>query len=956
MGMESSPYHEPMHTSAHFPALTSHFSGSYIPVVLLRLFMYSLLFCILIIAGFVIQWSLNETLSSYRRQMNAAAFNAQQFFNQRESLLKAISSSAVRTSDDRLSSSSSNFLASNEQLRVLPFGRAGAPRWALVLTARDLIEVDNTHSQLLYLAPEQGLVSTLYEPPGNQPTPPADDASVAPWLKQLDQRAAQNLLTQHPGARTLWYWAGADGNKQVYLLRPVDEHHASEGWLGLELTEIDLALDPLGLHQGKYLLYDAEGALVLHSANWQVPGSLSRLQADEDSFGLHRLGGLPDYIVLNKSVGNAGWRLVYYAPVSQLLHDSSGPLYSTLLVTLLLFTAIFLGARYIRLRLVEPAMRHYSALADSVSLNRRFIEVAPVGLCLMRRDNGRLILCNESGRRWLTSVPGLRERILGEPHRRVHAIDHALENGTFIQLTCAPTGYNGVAAVLCCINDVTDFKLAEQSLLQAKLLSDQANREKTLFLSTLSHEIRTPMYGILGSLEMLRTTALSAQQGDYLEATQQASSALMRTINDTLDLSLIESGRLSLNRAPFSPIQLVEEVAFSYSARARSKGLRLYVTLDPNVAEQVLGDGERIRQILNNLVSNAIKFTESGHVVLRLHAETPAGQAPRLRFQVVDSGPGIAPEFQANLFEPYYRVPNWLGQKTSGTGLGLAICQRLACMMQGQLTAISEPGLGSSFSFSLALEPCNAAPAPDLPRLGVTPVYVRGDVQEVNLNLCHWLRRWGALAIPYVAERDPPSRKAVLVEAFLGPSRPVAWSGPRVIMHAPGMGPPQRQASDSWIARTFSLDSLRNAVAQAQSGIVAERCFAAPEALAPNLDLKLLAVDDSPLSLQVIFQQGRYLGNHMVACASAIDALKRNDLLSFDGVLTDLQMEHMDGLSFARTLRERGFCGPIIGITGELSPVLRNRCEAAGIHQLLIKPVPLDGLSEVLQSIKRKVM
>ncbi|MGZ0782885.1 ATP-binding protein [Pseudomonas saponiphila] len=945
-----------MHTPAHFESLTSHFSGSHAPVILLRLFMYSLLFCILIIAGFVIHWSLNETLSNYRRQMNAAAFKAQQFFNQRENLLKAISSSVVRTSDDRLSSSTRHFLATNDQLRVLPFGHAGSSPWALVLTARDLIEVDNTRSQLLYMAPEQDLVSTLYQPPGRKPISSSEDASAAPWLKQLDLRTAQNLLTQHPGARTLWYWTGADGSKQVYLLRPVDEQHASEGWLGLELTEADLALDPLELHQGKYLLYDAEGALVLHSANWQVPVSLSHLPADADSFGLHRLGGLPDYIVLNLSVGNAGWRLVYYAPVSQLLQDSSGPLYSTLLVTLLLFAAIFLGARYIRLRLVEPAIRHYSALADSVSLNRRFIEVAPVGLCLMRRDNGRLILGNESGRRWLTSVPGLRERILGEPHGRVHAIDHALEDGTFIQLTCAPTGYNGVAAVLCCISDVTDFKVAEQSLRQAKRLSDQANREKTLFLSTLSHEIRTPMYGILGSLEMLRTTALSAQQSDYLEATQQASSALMRTINDTLDLSLIESGRLSLNHAPFSPIQLVEEVAFSYSARARSKGLRLYVTLDPNVAEHVRGDGERIRQILNNLVSNAIKFTESGHVVLRLHAQTPLGQAPGLRFQVVDSGPGIAPEFQANLFEPYYRVPNWLEQKTSGTGLGLAICQRLARMMQGQLTAVSEPGLGSSFSFSLALEPCSAAPAPDLPRLGLTPVYVRGDVQEVNLNLCHWLRRWGALAIPYVADRDPPSHKAVLVEAFLGPSRPVAWSGPRVIMHAPGMGPPRRQASDSWIARTFSLDSLRNAVAQAQSGIVAERCFASPEALAPSLDLKLLAVDDSPLSLQVIVQQGRYLGNHMEACDCATDALKRNDLLSFDAVLTDLQMEHMDGLSFARTLRKSGFRGPIIGITGELSPVLRSRCEAAGIRQLLIKPVPLDALSEVLQSIKRKVM
>lgn len=948
-----------MPTQAHLPPVTSHFSGPRIPVVLLRLFMVSLLSSILIIAGFVIHGSLNETLSGYRRQMNAGAFNAQQFFNQRESLLKAIISSAVHTTDNRLTSGNKEFLASNDQLRVWPLSDNPAlPHWTLILTAWDLVEIDSTRSQLLYLVPEQGIVRGLHGLSGAGAAGSREPRVDPQWLKTLDQQAARKLLEQHPGARTLWSWTTAeDGStKQVYLLRPLDLHLATDGWLGLSFNEIDLALDPLGLHQGKYVLYDAEGAVVLHSNSWQVPGSLSRFQANEDSFGLHRQQGLPDYIVLNKSVGNAGWRLVYYAPISQLLQDSAASLSTTGLVTLLLFAVVFLGARYIRLRLVEPSVRHYSALTDSVSLNRRFIEVAPVGLCLIRRDNGRMILSNESGRRWLASVPELRAQILDAPLPQARAIDHALDDGRFIQLSCAPTGYNGVAAVLCCINDITDFKLAEQSLLQAKQLSDQANREKTLFLSTLSHEIRTPMYGILGSLEMLRTTALTPQQDDYLEATQQASSVLMRTINDTLDMSLIESGRLTLDTAPFSPVRLVEEVAFSYSARARGKGLRLYVVLDPDVPERVLGDGGRIRQILNNLVSNAIKFTESGHVVLRLHLEPLPEQAAQLRFQVVDTGPGIAPEFQASLFEPYYRVPNWLGQKTSGTGLGLAICERLAFMMQGTLTAISEPGLGSSFSFRLRLHSCTEAIDSEQPHLGVTPVYVQGDVQEVVLNLCHWLRRWGALAMPYSTGRNSPGRKAVLVEAFLGPSRATSWTGPRVIMHAPGMGPPQRQAGDHWIARIFSLDSLRNAVAQAQSGIVSERRFAPPAALAPGLDLKLLAVDDSPLALQVIVQQGRYLGNRIVACASAIEALKCSDLLSFDGVLTDLQMEHMDGLSFARTLRERGFDGPIIGITGELSPTLRSHCEAAGIRHLLIKPVPLDALSEVLQSIKRKVM
>ena len=936
------------------PQPLRHFSGPHIPVALLRLFMLSLLSCILIIAGFLIQGSLTETLSSYRRQMNAAAFNAQQFFNQRESLLKAISSSAVRNIDGSLSSKTANFLATNNQLRLLPLGNNAANySWALILTARDLVEIANTHSELIYLAPDQGLIRTVYEPGGGSGT--NLDAS-AQWLQSLDQSAAQALLNQHPGARTLWSWVPNGRSKQVYLLRPIDEHNAADGWLGLQLKETDLALDPLQLHQGKYVLYDANGAVVLHSAAWAVPEALSRFKAEEDSFGLHRLRGLPDYVVLNKSVGNAGWRLVYYAPVSQLLQDTAGPLYTTALMTLLLFAGIFLGARFIRLRLVEPAVRHYSALADSVSLNHRFIEMAPVGLCLIRRDEGSLILSNESGRRWLAAVPELQAQILATAHGRVHAIEHQLADGTFLQLTCAPTGYNGVAAVLCCMNDVTDFKLAEQSLLQAKSLSDQANREKTLFLSTLSHEIRTPMYGILGSLEMLDTTPLNAQQQDYLQASQQASSALMRTINDTLDLSLIESGRLSLNLAPFSPVQLVEEVAFSYSARARGKGLRLYVTLDPDTPEQVLGDGGRIRQILNNLVSNAIKFTESGHVILRLHCTPTSGHLARLRFQVVDTGPGIAGEFQARLFEPYYRVPSWLSQEACGTGLGLAICARLADMMHGQLSAISEPGLGSSFGLSLALEAVTDRPEPEMPRLGVTPVYVRGDVLEVVQNLCHWLRHWGALALPYTPDKEAPPLRSVLVEAFLDPFKLGPWSGPRVIMHAPGMAPALRQANPAWVARMYSLDSLRDAVAQAQAGIVSEMRFSPPDNLAPQMDLRLLAVDDSPLALQVILQQGLYLGNRVVAVASAVDALKRDDLLAFDAVLTDLQMQHMDGLAFARTLRERGFDGPIIGITGELSPVLRSRCESAGIRHLLIKPVPLDTLCEVLQSVKRKVM
>ncbi|UNM20053.1 response regulator [Pseudomonas sp. ArH3a] len=946
-----------MQKNNHSRLIINSFFGIQIPVVLLRLFIFSLLLCILIIAGFIIYWALDETLSHNRRQMNAAAFNAQQLFIQRESLLNSITYSAVRNIDDTVTSATPEYLDGNNQLRTFPLSNNDEHyRWALILTERDLAEIGNTGAHLIYLSLNGGGSRALHGA-GSICHAKTQSAAQRERLKGLERSLAQQLLEQPPVDRAFWAWVPNGSLKQVYLLRSIEQNGPKQDWLGLELSELGLILEPQQMHEGKFVLYDADGDVVLHSSSWDFPSSLARLQAAEDSFGLHWQGGLPDYIMLNKSVGNAGWRLVYYAPVTQLLQDTSFVIYATALVTLLLFALILFGARYIRLRLVEPAARHYSALADSVSLNQLFIEVAPVGLCLIRCDDGSLILSNTLAKRFLASLPELRETILQDIPEHSHSVEYQLPDGTFIQLTRAPTTYNDAAALLCCMNDVTEFKLAEQSLLQAKDLSDQSNREKTLFLSTLSHEIRTPMYGILGSLEMLRSAELSAEQVYYLEATQQASSVLMQTIDDTLEMSLIESGRLRLSIAPFSPVRLVEEVASSYSARARSKGLLLYVTLDPLTPEAVIGDGGRIRQILNNLVSNAIKFTDSGHVILRLYYVQGHEQKAQLRFQVVDSGPGIAPELHANLFKPYYRAPGWLSQNTSGTGLGLSICERLSFMMNGHLSTTSEPGLGSSFSLSLALELSDPTPSPQMPTLDVTPVYVRGDVPEVVQNLCQWLRQWGAQAFPYTTadNNSLPSRKSVLVEAFLGTLRPITWNGPRVIMHAPGMGP-SPMVSNSWIARSFSFNNLREVVAQAQSGIASEMRLAPSVRRASTLQLKLLAVDDSPLALQVIDQQCTYLGNQIVTSSSAVDALKRADLLTFDAILTDVQMEDMNGLAFARNLREHGFEGPIIGITGELSSTLRNHCKLEGIRHLLIKPVPLDALYEVLQSVQGKVI
>ena len=928
--------------------VNNSFKGLRIPVTLLRLLTISLSSCLIIIASFIIYWSLADTLSNYRRQMNDAAFKAQHYVTQQDSLLKSISSSVVRITRSQIALPAQNRSSTHRPLRLLSLENHSSHYYmTLMLTEREVIEIDSSDSKLIYLPPHESLMLEFNVSDQLHLNLSASDTFKGQW----DQSAAHKLLSKHRGPDALWLSATSGDLKHIYLLRPVNNVDASDGWLGLEVNQFDQAFIPSNLHQGRYALYDTSGSLVLHSSSWHVPEELSRFQAFQDTFNVMWKHGLPTYVSLNKSVGSAGWRLVYYIPATQLLNDTLIPIYITIFSTTLLFITIFLGARYIRLHLVEPVASYHRALSESVSLNSRIIEVAPVGVCLIRCDNGSVILSNETARQWLSSVPLLREQILGARHDGIIPMEHELPDGRFIQLTCVTTGYDHTAAILCCINDVTDFKRAEQSMLQAKNLSDQASYEKTLFLSTLSHEIRTPMYGILGSLEMLRTTRLDIQQNDYLEASQQASSALMRTINDSLDMTLIESGRLALSHESFSPTDLVEEVAFNYSARARSKGLQLYITLDPKTPDKVKGDRERIRQILNNLVSNAIKFTESGHVILRLHCEHMAEDNWQLRFQVVDSGPGIAPEFQMSIFEPYYRVPGRISQSTSGTGLGLAICARLADRMCGSLSVFSEQGLGSSFNLNLTFAHCYSAQK----TMGLFPdvktIYVCGDVPEVVENICHWLRRWGYMSEPYKRHNGTPSSKSVLLEIFFGVAKPVSWDGPRVIMHAAGTHPSD-MPSNSWVVRIFSLNRLRDVMAQAQAGIVTEARFLPHSNLALKMNLKLLTVDDSPLALEVILKQTRHLGNDVVAIANPMDALARIDLLSFDAVLTDLQMHHMDGLSFARALREQGFEGPIIGITGETSPTVRAYCESAGIRPLLVKPVPLDVLSEVLQTVK----
>ncbi|SCK22774.1 ATP-binding protein [Vogesella sp. LIG4] len=256
---------------------------------------------------------------------------------------------------------------------------------------------------------------------------------------------------------------------------------------------------------------------------------------------------------------------------------------------------------------------------------------------------------------------------------------------------------------VCIYADITELKQQEMDLLLARDQAEQANRTKSAFLATISHEIRTPMNGVLGMLELLAFTRLDAEQRDHIDTIQESAQTLLRLIDDILDFSKIEAGRLDILPEPTSVPVLLQRVYQLYSENAARKGLKLLLDIDPAVAGLLLVDPLRLRQILQNFCSNAVKFTEQGEIVLRVSCLDEDAVQQTLRFAVQDSGIGIAAENLARLFEPFTQAESTTTRRFGGTGLGLAICRRLAHLMGGRVRLESMPGQGTTAMLDIAL-------------------------------------------------------------------------------------------------------------------------------------------------------------------------------------------------------------------------------------------------------------
>ncbi len=675
---------------------------------------------------------------------------------------------------------------------------------------------------------------------------------------------------------------------------------------------------------------------------------------------------------------------------------------------------VALATLSIRLRWMNRKIRkialHNEALADrnwelkEAEERARSLFESQGDLIVLRDPEGRITFANDA---YCELAQQPRSALIGSDFALeiLEQGDTALEtNGTRIhdQKIATPFGPRWIAwreglvrtdagqpADMQCVGrDVTDRTQSERALAEARDQADAANRAKSRFLAMASHEIRTPLNGILGMSGLLLDTPLSPEQMTYAKAVKTSGDALLSLIEELLDYSKIEAGKIDLEHRPFALATLIEDITELLAPRAQARKLEIAAYVDERLPMEVIGDAARLRQVLLNLAGNAIKFTSTGGVALIVE---PGIWPHEISFLVRDTGIGIAPEAQSRIFREFEQADERIARSYGGTGLGLSISERIVKRMGGRITLESQPGVGSTFEVSV---PLAAAESDGAAQRAFTPPDLTGQSimlvapQSIEVSLvARRLQRWGGQTCMVsdigVAQALLPERSwhAVLLDRALGAAE-VELLSEAARSHAPQRIVMFTPAARHEVQSSASSHFTGYLVKPLRAASLAARLTMAPEILAPSLlsdplieasiepetpalvparGLSILVAEDNEINALLMRSLLTRLGHHAVITTNGEEALEswlaaRSAGAPYDLVLMDIQMPQLDGIETTKRIRGREAGQPerrtpILALTANTLVEDRYACFEAGMDGFLIKPLDREKLADALAGL-----
>ncbi len=663
------------------------------------------------------------------------------------------------------------------------------------------------------------------------------------------------------------------------------------------------------------------------------------------------------HLLLKRRLAPSSFSVIYAEPLKNIFNEFKLQIINSIILNITSAVFIIFFVWLFERKMFSPAEDNALRLEENEQFNHKIVASAPVGISILRISDGANILSNELAHNYT-------QMLTFEDQKRIidiicdkssSYIDVVTSNNNHLQISFVHSRYRNEEVAICVLIDISTRAKMEKSLQEMASAAEQANHAKSMFLATVSHELRTPLYGIIGNLELLQSYPLSSEAARLLSTMNNSSSLLLKIISDILDFSKIESNQLRIDAKEFSCKEVISHVISNYLPLIAKKNLGFYCYVDPDVPDYINNDPVRLQQIISNLLNNAIKFTETGCIIISITV-----RYGYMYISIKDTGLGIENRLQAQLFEPFFQTSTNKENASQGTGLGLAICEKLINLMDGDIEFVSQQYVGSIFSIRL---PLYGARYDEKKYRAITysPNHTQQKIVLAIHNDCLEKYLYNLLTTANfqttLYDADHVTDTTFLVsDKLIEPNNSVRY---RIEISEHHIGEPKNTHNNYWLHNTYQISDFADFIDNLLSGNSYMMPSPASITTAPvkaddKLNtIKILVVDDHPINRHLLVEQLNSLGLKTAMAHDGLDAIEYLKNNKTDIILTDVNMPNMDGYEFTRYLRSEGYTKPIIGITANAMAEERQRCADVGMDYCLLKPVSLTKLKETLVSYIR---